>query len=206
MPTLQIKFCPRLAASMLLALALAQLAAPANADVQVEVRGVGEAIRANVLAYLSFERYKNSDDLSPEFVERLQERSEREVHGALRPFGFYEPIVTSNVTREGSGGEQNYRVVIDITPGRPVQVDKVDVKVSGPGAGEKVFTDITGDMPIQSGDTLDHSNYEALKGGLLRAAATNGYLDARMLRATLVHAAAALDHWPRFRHGYYVAT
>jgi translocation and assembly module TamA len=182
MPTLQIKLCPRLAAITLLALVLAQFAAPASADVQIEVRGVGERIRANVLAYLSFERYKNSDDLSPEFVERLLERSEREVRGALRPFGFYEPTVTMDLKPEGSGGEQNYRVVINITPGKPVQVDKVDVKVTGPGAGEKIFTDITGDMPIQPGDTLDHSNYEALKGGLLRAAATNGYLDARMLR------------------------
>ena len=133
MPTLQIKSCPRLAAIMLLALALAQLAAPANADVQIEVRGVGEAIRANVLAYLSFERYKNSDDLSTEFVERLQERSEREVRGALRPFGFYEPVVTSEVKPEGSGGEQNYRVIITIKPGDPVVVEKVDVKVTGPG-------------------------------------------------------------------------
>jgi translocation and assembly module TamA len=182
MPTLQIKFRPRLAAISLLALALAQLAAPANADVQIEVRGVGEKIRANVLAYLSFERYKNSDDLSPEVVERLLERSEREVRGALRPFGYYEPTVTLDVKPEGSGGEQNYRVVVNITPGKPVQVEKVDVKVTGPGARDKVFTDITGDMPIQTGDTLDHSNYEALKGGLLRAAATNGYLDARMLR------------------------
>jgi translocation and assembly module TamA len=182
MPTLQIKLCPRPGRILLLALALAQLAAPANADVQVEVRGVGEDIRANVLAYLSFERYKNSDDLSPEFVERLQERSEREVRGALRPFGFYEPVITSEVKREGSGAEQNYRVVINIKPGEPVVVDKVDVKVTGPGARERVFTDITGDLPIQTGDSLNHSNYEALKGGLLRAAATNGYLDARMLR------------------------
>jgi len=185
MPTLQIKLCPRLAAIPLLALALAQFAAPVNANVQVEIRGVGENIRANVLAYLSFERYKNSDDLSPEFVERLQERTEREVRGALRPFGFYEPVVTSEVKREGGGGDQNYRVIINITPGKPVQVGKVDVNVTGPGAREKVFTDITGDMPIQTGDTLDHSNYEALKGGLLRAAATNGYLDARMLRSEM---------------------
>ena len=35
---------------------------------------------------------------------------------------------------------------------------------------------------MQSGDRLSHSNYESLKGGLLRAAATYGYLDARMLR------------------------
>jgi len=185
MPTLQIKLCPRLGRFTLLALALAQLAGPANADVQIEVRGVGEDIRANVLAYLSFERYKNSDDLSPEFVERLQERSEREVRGALRPFGFYEPVITSEVKHAGNGSEQNYRVIISIRPGDPVVVEKVDVKVTGPGAREKVFTDITGDLPIQTGDSLDHSNYEELKGGLLRAAATNGYLDARMLRSDM---------------------
>jgi len=185
MPTLQIKLCPRLPAVTLLALVLAQLATPANAGVQVEVRGVGEDIRANVLAYLSFERYKNSNDLSPEFVERLQERSEREVRGALRPFGFYEPVVTSEVKREGSGGDQNYRVAINITPGKPVIVEKVDVKVTGAGATQEVFTSITNDLPIQTGDRLNHSNYEALKGGLLRAAATYGYLDARMVRSEM---------------------
>ncbi|MEO8018181.1 MAG: BamA/TamA family outer membrane protein [Pseudomonadota bacterium] len=166
----------------MLALAIAQLVTPAHAGVQVEVRGVGEDIRNNVLAYLSFERYKNSDDLSPEFVERLQERSEREVRNAMRPFGFYEPTVTSEVKREGNGGDQNYRVSINITPGDPVIVDKVDVKVTGAGATQSIFTNITTDLPIQTGDRLSHANYEALKGGLLRAAATYGYLDARMVR------------------------
>jgi translocation and assembly module TamA len=182
MPTLQIKPRPCLSVVTLLALVLAQLATPAEAGVQVEVRGVGDDIRANVLAYLSFERYKNSKDLTPEFVERLQERSEREVRAALRPFGFYEPVITSDVKHEGGGGEQNYRVIIGIAPGKPVVVGKVDVRVTGPGATEPIFTNITGDLPIQTGDQLNHSNYEALKGELLRAAATYGYLDARMIR------------------------
>ncbi len=162
-------------------LILALLTAPALAGVQVEVRGVEEQIRNNVLAYISFERYKNSDDLSPEFVERLQERSEREVSLALRPFGYYEPKVTTEVRREG-GSEQNYRVTITIVPGEPVIVEKVDVKVTGPGSTDRHFTDITNDLPIQPGDRLNHSNYESLKGGLLRAAATYGYLDSRMLK------------------------
>src|SRR5678816_1546019 len=163
MPTLQIKHCPRLAVVTLLALALAQLAAPANADVEIEVRGVGENIRANVLAYLSFERYKSSDDLSPEFVERLQERSQREVRSAMRPFGYYEPVVKSEVHRDGSGTDQNYRVIITVDPGKPVIVDKVEVKVTGPAADASIFTSITNDLPIQSGDRLSHTNYEALK-------------------------------------------
>ncbi len=209
MPTLQINFCPRLCRITLLALALAQFATPANADLQIEIRGVAEDIRANVLAYLSFERYKDSDDLSPEFVERLQERVEREVRGALRPFGYYEPTVASDVKREVGGGDQNYRIVISITPGKPVMVDNVDVKVTGPGATDKVFTDITNDLPVQPGDTLNHSNYDSLKGSLLRAAATYGYLDARMLRnemrvdpqAYLAQVTIELDTGPRYRFG-----
>jgi translocation and assembly module TamA len=182
MPTLQNSLRTRLSASSLLIAAL--LAAPAFGNIVVEVRGVEESIRANVMAYLSFERYKASDDLSPEFVERLQERAEREVQVALRPFGYYEPEVKTEVRREGTN-EQNYRVTITVVPGKPVIVDKVEVRVTGPGESDPVFTGITGDLPIQSGDRLSHSNYESLKGGLLRAAATYGYLDARMLRNEL---------------------
>ena len=182
MPTSQNSQRTRLPAITLLTLVVAQFAAPAFGAIEVEVRGVGEDVRANILAYLSFERYKSSDDLSPEFVERLQERSQREVRSAMRPFGYYEPVVKSEVHRDGSGTDQNYRVIITVDPGKPVIVDKVEVKVTGPGADDPIFTSITNDLPIQSGDRLSHTNYEALKGGLLRAAATYGYLDARMLR------------------------
>jgi translocation and assembly module TamA len=160
---------------------VALLASPAFANIEVEIRGLEESIRANVLAYLSFERYKNSDDLSPEFVERLQERTEREVRTAMRPFGYYEPTVKTEVKR-ATGNEENYRVTITVIPGDSVIVEKVDVQVTGPGANDPVFTSITHDLPIQETDRLNHSAYESLKGGLLRAAATYGYLDARMTR------------------------
>jgi translocation and assembly module TamA len=182
MPTLQPKYRPRLSALTLLTFGLAQLSAPVFAGISVEVRGLGEDERANVMAYLSFERYKNSDDLSAEFVERLQERSEREVRAALRPFGYYEPTITSAVKREGNGAEQNYHVTLNVTAGKPVVVENVNVKITGPGADDPVFTNITNNPPIRPGDRLNHSSYEALKGGLLRAAATYGYLDGRMLR------------------------
>jgi translocation and assembly module TamA len=184
MPTLQNNFCSRLAAVTLLTLTVAQFSAPAWSGVEVELHGIDDeqGMRSNVLAYLSFERYKNSDDLSPEFVERLQERSEREVRAVLRPFGFYEPTVKSEVKLEGSGNEQNYRVTLTITRGEPVVVETVSVSVTGMGSEDERFTRITGDLPVHPGDRLNHADYEKIKGDLLRTALNYGYLDARMVR------------------------
>jgi len=184
MPTLQNKYCPRLSAATLLTLVLSLFAARATAGIIVEVRGVEDDLRANILAYLSFERYKNSKELTKDFVERLQERSEREVRSALRPFGYYEPTVTSTVDIEGRDGE-DYKVIINVTPGQPVVVEDVYVKIAGAGEQDPVFTRLTTNPPIRKGQRLNHSNYEALKGGLLRAAATYGYLDARMIRSEM---------------------
>ena len=154
-----------------------------TADLQVEVRGVGEDIRANVLAYLSFERYKNSDDLSPEFVERLQERSEREVRGALRPFGYYEPTVTSEVQARGQ------RRRAELSRHHHHHARQAGGGRQGRREGHRARAPPTRCSPTspttcrsRPATRLNHSNYESLKGGLLRAAATYGYLDARMVR------------------------
>ncbi|MEZ5514849.1 MAG: BamA/TamA family outer membrane protein [Steroidobacteraceae bacterium] len=165
---------------------LSQLLWPmgARADVEVEVRGVADNIRSNVLAFLSIERYKQADDLSAQTLERLQNRIDREVRAALRPFGYYDPTVTSDVQRGSS--ERDWRVTVDIEPGDAVLVRGVDVKVTGPGATDAVFRRIVDTPPIRDGQQLQHAAYEELKGSLQRAAATYGYLDARLVRNELL--------------------
>jgi len=160
------------------------LLAPAvRANVNVEVRGVEDAIRANVLVYLSFERYKQSNDLTADTIERLHDRVEREVQAALRPFGYYSPVVRSEVVDAGKG---DWRVTVDVDPGPPVLVEQVEVKVQGPGATDPLFTRITDNPPIHRGDRLSHATYDNLKSELQRTAATYGYLDAKITRNDLV--------------------
>jgi translocation and assembly module TamA len=178
----------------------------ARANIDIEVRGVDEELRSNVLAYLSFERYKRSDDLSRDTLERLHERVEREVQSALRPFGYYEPQVQSSLTEQTHG---DWRVTIDITPGRPVLMESVDVVVTGPGATDPLFMRITGNLPMHEGDRLNHAAYDNLKGELQRTAATYGYLDARLTRSELnvdpqnhtARAALELQSGERYRFG-----
>jgi translocation and assembly module TamA len=155
----------------------------ARATVTVEIRGADDQLRANVLAYLSFERYKKRGDLSADTVERLHNRVEREVQSALKPFGYYEPKVESEVTDLGKG---DWRVSIDINPGQPVLIDKVDVRVDGAGTTDPLFQRITSNPPLHTGDRLSHATYEAVKSNLQRTAATYGYLDAKLTRNELV--------------------
>jgi translocation and assembly module TamA len=155
----------------------------ARASVTVEIHGVDDALRANVLVYLSFERYKKTTDLSADTLERLHDRVEREVQSALRPFGYYEPKVRSELNNVGKG---EWRVTIDIDPGQPVLLDLIDVQVHGPGDKDPLFTKLTGNMPLHRGDRLNHAIYDNLKGDLQRTAATYGYLDAKVTRSDLV--------------------
>ena len=154
------------------------------AGVNIEVRGVDDEVKANVLAYLSFERYKKGGTgLNADTIERLHNRVEREVQGALRPFGYYEPRVESSVSDLGHG---DWRVVVTITPGKPVLVEHIDVRVDGPGEKDPLFQRILQHLALHAGDRLHHAYYEAIKTDLQRTAATYGYLDAKMIRNELV--------------------
>jgi len=169
--------------AVVLCLLAAQLALGAS-SVSVEVKGVDEELKANVLSYLSFERYKKGGaELTADTVERLHDRVEREVAAALRPFGYYEPQVNSTVAQKEDG---SWHVVVEVQPGRPVIVDHIDVRVEGPGQDDPLFQRILRHLPLKHGERLNHKDYEDIKTDLQRTAATYGYLDARLVRNELL--------------------
>ena len=195
----------RRAPGLLLCLLAAPLAHAAS--VTVDVRGVEDEVRDNVLTYLSFERYRRGGvELNADTVERLHNRVEREVDAALRPFGYYEPKVESTVSEQGRG---DWRVVINIDPGTPVLVDHIDVRVDGPGESDPLFQRILNNLPLHKGDRLSHAAYDAIKADLQRTAATYGYMDAKLIRNELVvdppnhiaNIALELETGERYRFG-----
>jgi translocation and assembly module TamA len=153
------------------------LCGPAWADIDVDVKGVNEELRRNVLTYLSFQRYKKRPNIDRDTLDRLLNRVDREVQAALKPFGYYEPKVDANLEDRGRG---NWRVHIQIDPGQPVIMEKVDVQVHGPGERDPLFEHITAHLPLSVGARLSHAAYEQIKSDLQRTASTYGYLDARM--------------------------
>ena len=183
------------------------LACPlALADVAITVKGVSAPLRSNVLAYLSFSRYQKSKNLSADTVERLQSRIAPEVQSALKPFGYFQATVTSSVTPSAKG---NWNVSITVHSGPPVILDRVSVRVVGPGAKSRRFRRITAHLPFHAGQRLDQAQYDSVRGDLLRTAATYGYLDATLTHHQLLvnpaaHAASIdleLQTGVRYRFG-----
>lgn len=192
-----------------IALFLASLAclrmAHAADSIELEILGIDGALRDNVLALSSLKRHAESQQLDQDVVERLAQRAPGEALTALRPFGYYEPQVGTELTRTADG----WHARITIDPGRPVLLVEQQVEITGPGRDERFLRQALARSPLRTGARLSHPDYDLLKGELLRAAAGNGYLDATFTRAELIvdpaaHEARArvtLDTGERYRFG-----
>ena len=181
MPSFAHRRCPP--ATWLLLAVLMSVLRPAMADIRIELEGVDGDVRRNVLALLSLERYKDRDRIEPDAIQRLFKRVDDEVRSALRPYGYYQPVI--NATISAPDRDRHWHVKITVEPGEPVLIDHVSIRIDGPGAADAVFRRLTDDPPLHSGERLSHAAYEQYKGSLTRAAATYGYLDARMLRSEM---------------------
>ncbi len=158
--------------------------ASARADVEIEIEGVDGDMRANVLIFLSLSRYRDRDDLNADMVQRLHDRMDREVRQALRPFGYYEPKVSSELTpREGG---KDWHALVKIDPGAPVMVRDVSVVVEGPGAQEPALRSVIDQSTLKEGARLEHGAYDKLKGDLQRTAVSIGFLDVKVTRSELL--------------------
>jgi len=154
----------------------------AIAKIEITIPEVSDAIQTNVRAFLSLTRYAEREDVTPEVMSRLQRRIVAETRQALEPLGFYEPEVSYEVKQE----DDDWKVTIQIEPGRPVRLSEVTINVIGAGANDRAIRDLLDQQDIKAGLRLNHGTYERVKGNLLRVAKNEGYLDARLTRHDLV--------------------
>lgn len=207
--------------SILAALCLALLAAPPvhaalalptfgrgdeeKLRIEVEFEGVEGPLLENVRAFSSLHRLAASKDLDAEMVGRLAQRAPNEARTALKPFGYYEPEVTTELAESGD----RWHVKVKIKPGTPVTLVEQQVAITGSGKDEPFLRDVLARSPLRTGGQLSHVAYDQLKGDLLRNALAHGYLDAGFTRGELVvdpatHAARAyvtLETGERYKFG-----
>lgn len=180
-------------------------ASVAGAAVRVEVSGLDEELRANVLALLTVQRERAAEGLSEGHVRRYFERGPREIREALEPFGYYAAQIDSELRRAGDDWIAAYRV----QPGEPVRFTEPDVRIAGAGAEDPELRKALAALDIRPGEPARHGRYESARARLQNLAFERGYLDARYTRRELRIDTAArqatailhLDTGAQFRFG-----
>lgn len=156
---------------------LAGAVLPARAGIEVQLEGLENELRNNVLIFLSVERYRERDDIDQDTMQRLFNRIDGEVRRALKPLGYYDPEVQASFAARGP----DWRVSIAVDPGQPVRLRELKIGIEGPGADDPVFNGIRTQTALREGMRLHHGAYEQVKGEMTRVAAANGYLAARLV-------------------------
>lgn len=177
----------------------------ADERLRIEIEGIEDDLRRNVLATLSLEEAREEGDLTADQIRRLESRSEEEIAEALQPFGYYRPEIESTLRREGDTWVARY----EVDPGPPLQVTSVGVSVEGAGAETPGFRQAVRDFPLSQGERLYHPAYESGKQAFLDEASENGYLDAAFevseiridREAYTADIALRFDTGPRYQFG-----
>lgn len=160
----------------LVALPLLMLCPLAHAGVQLVVDGVDDTLKAAVISQVELSQY-TTREVTEAQVQRLYKRAEEQASEALEPYGYYEAKVSGELKPASDG---NWRVTLHVTPGEPVKITDVQVKL------DKVATDIGAIRRAQrnllalKGQQLNHGTYDQARDQLSGTLTAYGFLDAKL--------------------------
>ena len=103
------------------------------ATVDVRVEGIrDDAVETNIQGFLAIAKLEGNDSARPRAIRRLHRRAEQDIRDALRPFGYYNPVIRSELEPVDGGYTATY--VVDTGP--PTTLRDIRIEITGPAAGE----------------------------------------------------------------------
>ena len=171
----------------------------------VEVDGIKNPEKSNVLSFLTIEKAKSRTDLTPIRIRRLHARAPQEIKQALQPYGYYKALVRASLIKD----KETWIARYEIESGPPVIIHNIDISIIGPAQEQQKLQDYLSQLPLKVGDRLEHARYEEIKKTLLRLTVLSGHLDAEYaqssinleLKSNQVQIVLELNSGPRYRFG-----
>ncbi len=163
-------------------LSLMSSSAFAEIPLTVEVSGLEDQLKTNVINFLGIEKNKNNKELSVRWIKRLHEKAPKEIREALYPFGYYQAKIKAELTEKK--GKWLARYIIDA--GEPVRITERNIQWTGEGASAPVFKQSIQDYIAKAGDRVIHSEYEAAKSKFLNIALSEGYPQAKIKKSEIL--------------------
>ncbi|MDT8321834.1 MAG: BamA/TamA family outer membrane protein [Xanthomonadales bacterium] len=166
----------------LLLICLQALAWPAGAlladEFAVQVHGIKGPLKANVEARTETFRISGNVRLSRRRLEELRADTELRARIALRPYGYYQPIVRSELR---STGDRQWILDLHIDRGPPVLISELRLDIVGPGATDPELRQWQAEWPLRENSVLDQTAWEEQKRLAIDRAEAHGYLNAKFI-------------------------
>jgi len=158
-----------------LALLLSASASHAS-QVRVEVEGDHSDLRDNARIFVGEVEGRSADGLR-----RYASTAIAQVEQAIRALGYYNPVITFEVTENADGLAE---LVLTVVPGEPVRIRSRSVLIEGPGSEDPALIDQIPKEPAE-GDVLHHGRYNTLRQAIQNRARRLGYFDGEFVTRRL---------------------
>ena len=144
------------------------------AELEVIVEPENDALASNIRAHIG-----DLGDRDATSLRRFASHARASADEAMRALGYYE-------------GEIRYRVVngeppvlrLRVTPGEPVRLARVRIRVRGEASGLEAF-ELPEGLEPERGDILNHGRYEQVKRFFRGRAQTHGFFDGQFVTSEL---------------------
>jgi len=178
----------------------------AQIDVTVNITGIDKLLEDNVRLFLSIEQQKEHQLMSEGRLKRLHKKAAQEIANALQPFGYYRPVIKSELS-QATPNQWLVSYVIDAGP--PLPITQFNLVISEEMREDPAFEALIQNIPLQKGVVFNHLEYESFKASLAKLAAERGYFNARFINHRVEIDLAAYearihlhyDGGPRYRFG-----
>ncbi|MDF2867368.1 MAG: yrdA [Gammaproteobacteria bacterium] len=170
-----------------------------------KITGVSDPALSNALQRLRDIQTRYAKTLTPEAIIRLYKQGPQQIKAGLQPFGYFTAKVKGQLKHQGNQWVANYRV----TPGPRVQVNQLDLLLTGPGADNAQLNQFISHYPLKKGDPLLTKPYDEAKQKFFEIAQNQGYLDAQITQSEIqvdiirqqAHIIMHFDTGPRYYFG-----
>lgn len=148
----------------------------AQTSVTITIDGIDKLMADNARLFLSIEQQKNHPLLNEARLQRLHKKAPQEIASALKPFGYYRPVIDKKLTLSSP---DNWLATYTIDPGPALAIASFDFTISKEMGEDEKFQALLAKHSLKKGDVFSHIKYEELKSSLAKLASERGYFNAR---------------------------
>ncbi len=164
----------------LLIICLTLLSAAVCADeVEYMVSGVDEPMLTNVHNHVSAFRIGSSAKLNNRLRRKLLEDAKDAATNAMRPYGYFHPVVSADITSKKAG---KWILEVNVKTGPPVLVEEFQLEMTGPGSGLDSLNEWYTAFPLAVGKVLNQQAWDKSKLDAIGLLEEEGYLQAEFSR------------------------